>query len=170
MKGFYHIVCLKLKSRNIAFILLLIIGSNFACKKITSPSLILQKLIIENGKTIEPYFSGYVLLIPNDGCHPCIQKAITCAKKNLKKRNIYFVITTDYDFKSTKLKFSKNDLMSNNLVFDLLKKSNQLGLRNSSLTIFYFKDGQMIYEKAINPTNASFDLLVLQSRLNFTNG
>lgn len=170
MKDFYRIVFLKLKSRNIAFLLLLFLGFNFACKKTNSPSLLLNRLITENGKAIESNFSGYVLMIPNDGCHPCIQKALKLTEKYLNHKHIYFVITTDFDFKSTKLKFSSREILSNNLVFDIHKKSNQLGLHKSNLTVLYFEEGEMIFEKAINPANAGFELFKLQSRINSMKG
>ncbi|MFL0162785.1 hypothetical protein [Aquirufa salirivi] len=170
MKDFYRIVFLKLESRNIAFLLLLFLGFNIACNKTNSPSSILTRLIIENGKSIEPNFSGYVLMIPNDGCHPCIQKALKLTAKYLNHKHIYFVITTDFDFKSTKLKFSGREILSNNLVFDIHKKSNQLGLHKSNLTVLYFKEGEMIFEKAINPTTASFELFELQSRIDRIKG
>ncbi|MDF5691465.1 hypothetical protein [Aquirufa aurantiipilula] len=68
------------------------------------------------------------------------------------------------------MKFSRKELLSNNLVFDIHKKSNQLGLHKSNLTVFYFKEGEMIFEKAINPTTASFQLFELQSRIDRIKG
>lgn len=166
MKNIYHIVFSKLKNKNSTFILVLLLGFNCACKKTNSQNFILERLIIDNGKSIGLNYSGYLLLIPNDGCHPCIQKAIKLASKNLNRKNIYFVITSDFDFKSTKLKFSNKELLSRNLVFDERKRSNQLGLHKSYLTIFYFNEGGKISERTINPSDASFELVKLQSLIN----
>lgn len=166
MKGFFLTVSLKWKSRIFIFVLFILLGSNFSCIETNSQGSLLKSIITENGKLLDSNFSGYVLLIPNDGCHPCIQKAIKLAQKNLSHKYIYFIVTSDFDFKSTKLKFLPKELLANNLVFDTHKKSNQSGLNRSFLIVFYFMDGQMILEKAIYPDKASSDLIELQNQLN----
>ena len=55
---------------------------------------------------------------------------------------------------------------TNNLIFDLQKKSNFLGLHKSYLTIFYYQNGEKVFEKAINPEEANNELFELQIRLN----
>ena len=85
MNGFYHTVFLNLVSRNLSFFSTFIFLFFFtsSCNEWNSQDAILKKLITENNRSIVPNFNGYLLLIPNDGCHPCIQKALRLAKKNI---------------------------------------------------------------------------------------
>lgn len=119
-----------------------------------------------NGIKIENNYSGFILIIPNlVGCSDCYNDGINFCKKNLEKKHIYFIITSDLDFKKTKQNFNDEEILSKNLVFDVKMKTKINNLQSSSLILIKVKDGNEVEKEELNPENISEKLAFVQKQL-----
>ncbi|WP_146199240.1 hypothetical protein [Arcicella aurantiaca] len=122
-------------------------------------------IIIQNEADVSEDFSGYILIIPNEGCHYCIDEAFQFAKKNLNNRQIYFIITSDFDFKRSKVRFSQNELSAKNLIFDTKQVCSKIGLRQNYLILLTLKNGSLESQNNLVPDDVKKNLYQVQKSI-----
>lgn len=122
-------------------------------------------IIIQNEADVSDNFSGYILIIPNEGCHFCINEAFQFTKKNLSNKQIYFIITSDFDFKRSKIQFSQNELSAKNLIFDTKQACSKIGLRQNYLILLTIKNGSLESQKKLDPEDVKKNLTQVQKNI-----
>lgn len=166
MKKTYLIQFLLSKSKS--FLILICIITIFLFQECNSSDTDVTKtldIIRNNERNINDDFTGYFLIIPNEGCHPCIDEAWDFTRKNLNKNNFYGVITSDFDFKRTKSKFSKSELSAKNFIIDEKQMCNLADIPYNQVFLIELIKGELISKKALTPENIRISLQKIGNKI-----
>ncbi|MFC0185617.1 hypothetical protein SAMN04515674_103396 [Pseudarcicella hirudinis] len=160
MKTTCHIAYSLLKSK-----VSLILFTSFLLSCNRTKDFTVLDALINNGAKIDPNFSGFIVLIPNLGCSKCVSYGINFSKKNINNKNIYFFVTSDFDFKKTRANFSDKEVSSSNLIFDRKMDTKKMELRSLYLIIFKLKDGNVLSKEILDPENVLSTLEKIQHQI-----
>lgn len=122
-------------------------------------------IIRNNGRSIDNDFTGFFLIVPNEGCHPCIDKAWDFTRKNLNKNNFYIVITSDFDFKRTKSKFSRSELSAKNFIIDEKQMCKLADIPYNQVFLIELIKGELISKKPLTPENIRASLQSIKNKI-----
>ncbi|AXE17920.1 hypothetical protein DR864_09330 [Runella rosea] len=112
-------------------------------------------------------FDGFSLVIPIDGCGPCVEKGISFSKKNLKNPKILFFISSQLNLKPIYQYYTEGELSTKSLLLDKSSLFFKNGLINQGhLLLLEIHQGHVDKMTDIEPNEVDDILSKLEKSIN----